>query len=211
MDRARRVAQLIEVMRQGEILAAQTALRQSRIAPLPWMRRALEIQAAQERSHVALATVAAGIAGFTHPRGAVPDLIVPLRLRLERDLDAGNLAASLLGLQGVIEHLGETLLEQLGRHAHPAGAVLHALRRKVLAQEYGHVQLGARCLQALAPGTEQADALHAYRALGRDAALQVTGLLDDARLDAAAFWRGVEQRLEDWHYDAQASRTCVLS
>ena len=211
MDRARRVAQLIEVLRQGEILAAHAAQRQSRIAPLPWMRRALEIQAAQERSHVALASVAAGIAGFTHCRGAMPNLIAPLQQQLERDLDAGNLAASLLGLQGVIEHLGETLLEQLGKHAHPAGAPLHALRRKVLAQEHGHVQLGARCLQTLAPGMEQADALNSYRALGRDAAVQMTGLLDDARLDAAAFWQGVEQRLDDWHHGAQASRAGVLS
>jgi|GEM_PF-1464542 len=206
MYKASQMARLIEVLRQGEQLAAHTAALQSRMAPVLWMRHALEVQATQERSHAALADVAAHLSGSAQARASTPDVVAGLRQRLAHDLAANDLASSLLGLQGVIEHIGEALLEQLGCHAHPAGGVLHALRKKVLAQEHGHVQLGARCLQTLGSGAATVAALDSYRSLGRDAALQVTGLLDDARLDANAFWVVVETRLERWHLHTQATQ-----
>ena len=204
---ATRLARLLEVLRTGEELAAHVALRQSHIAPAPWMSRALCMQAAQERSHAAMATAALTRVAT---KQRAPDVTIALRRRINHDLDAGNLAASILGLQGVIEHLGEAMLEMLGRHQHPAGVLLHALRKKVLAQERGHVLLGARCLQAL--GATPAEnrnhdalaALDEYRAIGRATALQVAALLDDARLDAGAFWTDVDARLSAWHEHAHA-------
>ena len=196
-----KLARLLEVLRAGEALAADVAKRQSQLAHTDWMARALQVQAAQERGHAAMAAAALKLADLRGARAGMPDVTARLRARIEHDLDAGNLAASLLGLQGVVEHLGEALLESLGRFDHPAGAILHALRVKVLAQEHGHVLLGARCLQALTPsgGALALDVLDEYRALGRDSAIQVTALLDDARLDADVFWRGVDTRLSDWY------------
>ncbi len=199
MNKTRQLARLMEVLHQGETLAAATAARQSRLAPVPWMRHALQVQAAQERNHAALARVAAHLTGASPVLTGTPDVVAALRQRLDHDLATGDLACSLLGLQGVVEHMGEVLLEQLGNQVHPAGAVLHALRRKVLAQEHGHVQLGARCLQTLGHSTATISALDCYRTLGRHAAMQVTELLDDARLDAGAYWRRIETRLDDWH------------
>jgi hypothetical protein len=154
------------------------------------------VQAAQERTHACMAAAALRLTGA--PRHA-PDVMLALRRRIDRDLAGGNLAASLLGLQGVVEHLGEALLETLGHHDHPAGAVLHALRKKLLAQERGHLLLGARSLQALDPEHHHAAALAGYLAAGRATALQTAALLDDARLDAGAFWNRVDARLSQWH------------
>ena len=191
-----KLARLLEVLRAGEALAADVAKRQSQLAPADWMARALQVQA----PHAAMAAAALKLTDLRGARAGMPDVTARLRARIEHDLDSGNLAASLLGLQSVVEHLGEALLESLGRFDHPAGAILHALRVKVLAQERGHVLLGARCLEALTPsGGAPLDVLDEYRAFGRDSAIQVTALLDDARLDANVFWRGVDTRLSDWY------------
>ncbi len=194
-----KLARLLAVLRSGETLAAQIAWRQSQLVHLPWMARALRVQAAQEHGHAAMATAALALAGSAT---RTPDVALALRQQLNHDLDQGNLAASMLGLQGVVEHLGEALLESLGRYTHPAGTVLHALRVKVLAQEHSHVLLGARCLQALEKHSGNSEALDRYRAIGQSAAKQVATLLDDARLDAGVFWAKVDARLTDWHQRA---------
>lgn len=205
MSATLKLARLLEVLRSGEVLAAQVASQQSQLAPVAWMSRALRSQATQERSHATMAAMALALVGS---KVLVPDVTAALHKRITHDLDSGNLAASMLGLQGVVEHLGEALLESLGGYAHPAGALLHALRVKVLAQERGHVLLGQRCLQALSAETRAADTLcirDEYRAIGRTTAIQVATLLDDARLDASAFWVKVDCRLCDWHTRADAT------
>ncbi len=201
MNAAQKLARLIEVLRGGEALAASTAARQACLAPARWMQRALTVQAAQERHHAAIAGSALLIIGA---QAGMPDVTAALRKRLDHDLDAGNLLASFAGLQGVVEHLGEALLHQLGTYAHPAGALLHRLRLQVLAQERGHVLLGARCRAALtAPRND--DTLAAYCALGRATAVDVAALLDDARLDADTFWTDVQSRLTLWHAESTAT------
>lgn len=201
------LTRLIEALRQGEVLAARIAQRQSDLAPVPWMRRALAVQAAQERSHAAIAGIAVRLLGpVAGAHRDAPDVIAGLRRQLERDLDAGRLACSMIGLQGVVEHLGEAVLDRLGRHAHPAGAVLHALRTKVLAQERGHVLLGSRCLRTLDHPPDHDEMLDHYGELGREAAMRVASLVDDARFDAGAFWLDISARLRDWHQDARSAR-----
>ena len=201
MSASLKLARLLSVLHAGESLAAHAAARQAALAPQRWMSRALRVQALQELGHAGMATAALALNGT---RGHGPDALAALRTQLNRDLDQGRLAASFLGLQGVVEHLGEALLETLGTYTHPAGAPLHALRVRVLAQERGHVQLGARCLrtfdtQAYASRADLGAALDEYRAIGASVALQVADLLDDARLDGAVFWRGVDVRLTQWH------------
>lgn len=199
MRRTEKLARLLHVLHSGEQLAAQVAAQQSRLAPAAWMQRALGVQALQEHGHAAMACSALVLIG-RQPRAW--DVMLPLRERLARDMNAANLANSLLGLQGVVEHLGETLLDALGAHQHPAGFVLHALRTKVLAQERGHTQLGARCLQTLDASPHRFEAIAEYRALGKATALSVATLLDDARLDANVFWTQVDARLSHWQESA---------
>lgn len=197
---SRKLARLLGVLESGERLAAHVAWRQARQAPTLWMARALTVQAAQERGHAAMAATAARLIDSRAPR---PAMLEPIARQLEHDLDRGCLAHTLLGLQGVVEHLGEVLLEVLGERQHPAGAVLHALRTRVLAQERGHVRLGARCLQTLRHPDRAV--LDGYRALGAKAAHEVACLVDDARFDANAYWADVDQRLTAWHARASAT------
>ena len=195
---AQQLARLIAVLRNGETLAASTAARQASLAPLPWMRRALATQAAQERQHAAFADAALAILGR---RATASDAIAPLRTRLDRDLARGDLTASVIGLHGVVEHLGEALLARLGARDYPAASLLKPLRLHVLAQERGHVQLGARCLTALGGLAATCDSAtwDEYAALGRSTALAVAELLDEAHFDADAFWADVQARLAAWH------------
>lgn len=193
-----KLALLTSAVYAGELLAARTAERQARIASAPWMRRALALQARQEHGHVKLAAMAAAIAGGGRP-GAAPSPLYALDARLTRDLDRGDLGASIAGLHGVLEHLGEALLHQLGRHTHPAGAVLHRLRRHVLAQEQQHIALGARCLHD-EDITVTPEVLAEYRELGRHAANGIATQLADARISADAFWSTVSARLDDWYH-----------
>jgi hypothetical protein len=197
---SRKLARLLGVLESGEMLAARVAWRQARQAPMPWMTRALTVQAAQERGHAAMAAAAAKLIDSRAPR---PAMLAAIARQLEHDLDHGRLANSLLGLQGVVEHLGEALLEVLGERSHPAGALLHALRGKVLAQERGHVRLGARCLQTLGRGDHAV--LDGYRALGRVVAHEVACVVDDTRFDAQVYWTNVDQRLSAWHAQVAAA------
>lgn len=188
-----KLATLIGIVHAGEQLAARVAERQSRIAPLPWMQRALALQARQERGHVRLAAMAMTLTGGQH----TATLLGPLDSRLTRDLDNGDFGASIAGLHGVLEHLGDTLLDRLGRHTHPAGAILHRLRLHVRTQEQQHVQLGARCLRALGTGVTP-EAAAAYYEIGRAIAMDTASLLDDARIDGGAFWREASGNLSAW-------------
>lgn len=197
MDARLNLSRLIGVIHAGEDLAAKVASRQARLAAESWMRRALEIQAIQERGHAAAAAAVAAMVGIDR---RAPRVLTPIGVRLEADLDTGDLTASLLGLQGVVEHLGQALLERLGRHPHPGGALLHALRERVLAQERGHTRLGAKCLAALAVTDSRSrdQALADYEALGLETAYAVAALFDDARLDADGYWREVQAQLAAW-------------
>jgi hypothetical protein len=208
LSKAVKLARLLHVLHAGEVAAARAAATQSRLAPLPWMARALQTQARHETQHATLARAALALCGAGSDAG-VADVTVALDARLQCDLGAGRLADSLLGLQGVVEHLGEALLDTLGRHshtAHTASAPLHALRLRVLAQERGHVLLGARCLAALPHLARQREVLDDYRRLGHQAALATANLLDDARIDGDAFWRTVDAGLTAWHTSDHGGR-----
>ena len=192
---AQKFASLLAVLHDGELLAAETAQRQAELAPQAWMKCELALQARQERGHVRLVRMAQALSNSESALTTSP--LLPLRTRLALDLNAGNLGSSIAGLHGVLEHLGEALLEQLAQHAHPADRLLHRLRRHVLAQEQSHIRLGARCLQRL-PSVSQ-HVIAEYYNIGHTLARDVAGRLADARLDGDAFWRDVSTRLDAWH------------
>lgn len=194
-DRARRLARLVRVLAAGEGLAARVAAAQSRRADRQQLRRALALQAEQETGHFQIAQRLCD--ALPEPQGCGPALAALARLerRIGRDLDAGALASSVVGLQGVVEHLGEALLERLDPARYGLTA-LGPLHRKILAQERGHLRLGAQWLRETI-GAIDASAQD-YFALGEELGTSVCGLLDDMRVDAPAIWGGVRARLEGW-------------
>lgn len=190
-DRSRRLARIVAILLEGERLAARASAAQARLARCPRMSRALGLQSAQEAEHAALAE---RLGRALPAPGATSPALVALRAlerRIEGSLASGDLAGSLLGLQGVVEHLGETVLERLDprRHGVPFLGPVH---RRVLAQERGHVVLGARWLAELGPGISEA-ALAEYVGLGSAVSTAVCELLD-----VAPPAQGLEARVRAW-------------
>jgi hypothetical protein len=190
-DRSRRLSRIVAILLEGERLAARVSAAQARLTRCPRMSRALGLQSAQEAEHAALAE----LLGRALPApGATSPALVALRTleyRIEGSLASGDLAGSLLGLQGVVEHLGETVLERLdpNRHGAPFLAPAH---RRVLAQERGHVALGARWLAELEAELSEA-ALAEYVGLGDAVSAGVCEVLDVAPPS-----QGVEARVRAW-------------
>lgn len=194
-DRTRRLARLVRVLAAGEGLAARVAAEQSRRAGRERLRCALALQAEQETGHFRIAQRLCD--ALPEPQACGPALatLAQIERRIERDFAAGALASTAVGLQGVVEHLGEVLLEKLepARHGLPGLELLH---RKILAQERGHLRLGAQWLREAAGATDTGAC--EYFALGEKLSSEVCALLDDMRVDSPAIWGGVRARLEGW-------------
>src|SRR3989304_2983822 len=113
--RDRRIARLVNVLGHGERIACAITMRQGRVCRDPKARRFFALQATQEALH---ATVFHAAATLLAPRGRswrTPAIAVldDYRRRLDDDLAAGDFAGSVVGLQVVLEGLGEVGLKRL--------------------------------------------------------------------------------------------------
>jgi hypothetical protein len=172
-----RIAPLFAAARQCERMSCEVSRRQGELARSTPLAHALVAQSRQEAMHAAVFESVLALA----PRGIAP----PPRLaaaigdyarRLHTDLDAGDLAASLLGLQCVFEGIAAVALDpregELTRLGEQFLPPLSLVRR----QETAHRRLGEASLARLPVD------------LARDAALQSTWLayLDHAEAMTAA-------------------------
>jgi hypothetical protein len=153
MNKAREIGRAAAALEAGERLAARIAARQAGVANGP-AARFFALQARQEalhaRSFAAAAAVLAPGAAAGNPAGPA---LAALGARLDRDLDAHDLGASVVGLQVALEALGTAVLGELeavvSTHV-PRLAVLH---RRVALQEAAHHAFGLRYVdRALARG-----------------------------------------------------------
>jgi hypothetical protein len=148
------------LLRLGPMLAAVVAFeeiacditrRQSTLAPIPGLARALAAQSRQEAMHAAAFGVAVR---WTGGRAAAPPRMAAglrrLRRSLDADLDRGDLAASMLGLHCVFEGLGGVALQPPGGDLGRLADRLVPLRSLVVLQEHAHEQLGERWVARLA-------------------------------------------------------------
>ncbi len=163
-----RTARLLRAIVRGERLAQRTAARQAQRAPLPILRRMLAAQARHEHVH-AVAFAAAARVFDARERSATTPLdraFDSFARQLDRDVAHGPLAASFVGLQGVLEGLGEALMRQLDAASDTRTAGFDALRRRFMLQEQGHQALGARCLRTLQDDDAVRAAGDCYRDMG---------------------------------------------
>ena len=153
-SRARELARAATLLEAAERLALHAASGQAAIARDPRAARFFARQARQEAFHArafaAAATFLAPGATLTHPGGPA---LAAYRARLDRDLNAGDLWSSVVGLQVALEALGAAVLgeveERLVLHL-PALAPLH---RVLARQEAAHHAFGVQRVQrALASG-----------------------------------------------------------
>jgi hypothetical protein len=181
----------------GERLAARVSAAQARLAPRADLARALAAQARQERHHVRLAEGLAQWSGEDRA-GAQAALreLESLGALLAEDLGAGRFADSLCGLQGVLDPLGEAMLEHLAQSRHPAARVLAPVARRVLAQERGHHALGAKAFRQV--GLAGSSAPSRYAEIGSRLARRAAELQEGDEAKGALAWQRVESKLSTW-------------
>ena len=150
-----RLAHLFQVLLAGEQLAQECAMRQTLLATERKSRLFLATQAQQEALHVRLFSRAANSLA---PRGGVSDspavrALQRYRRRLLADLNDGNLGATLVGMQVVLEGVGAIVLKEMDSVLHRRGDRYAALRRRLLLQEDAHHVFGIRSIEYLCTQT----------------------------------------------------------
>ena len=162
------LARVFQVLVAGEHLAQECALKQTALATERKTRSFFVTQAQQERQH---ARIFQSAASALAPRGNVshsPALRALHRYgeRLTADLECGNLAGSLVGMQVVLEGVGAMVLNAMDAELNRRGDHYAALRRRLLLQEDAHHAFGLRCLEQLCANTPAVS--HSLVAAGRE-------------------------------------------
>lgn len=136
-------------MAAGEALAAQCAGAQAQLAPSRRAAGFLDLQSRQERTHARIFRAGALLLGSLRRDDFAVSLFHPVRRRLAGDLAAGRFAASLVGMQVVVEALGAVILSELDALLLARGAPFAATRREILRQESSHHAFGVRWVERL--------------------------------------------------------------
>lgn len=151
----------------GERIAERVARRQAAHAPDARAARFLASQARQESMHAVVFTTAATALGV--PAGAIDDApYAAYEAALHGALDDGDLVASVVGTQVVLEALGDALLARLDRGLAAHGAGFVRLRRRIRAQEaahhaFGHALVGTLVARGVTDGAVVAVHERAFR------------------------------------------------
>lgn len=152
-----RIARLFNVLQHAERIACAVAMRQARLCRAPRARRFFALQASQEALHATVFHVATTLLAPRRHSLLTPAFAVldDYRRRLESDLAAGDLDASVVGLQVVLEGLGDVVLKRLNPELNRHGARFAPWRQLILAQEDSHHAFGckwvSRCPDAALP------------------------------------------------------------
>jgi len=154
-SRAREFARAASLLEAAERLARHAASGQAAIAREPRAARFFALQARQEAFHARVFAAAAALlapgATLAHPAGPA---LTAYQVRLDRDLDAGDVCSSVIGTQVALEALGRAVLDELEAgltHHLPALAPLH---RMLSRQEAAHHAFGVQFVQRAAAGGE---------------------------------------------------------
>lgn len=185
-----RLARLCQVMYLGERIAHRCAQRQAALATEPRQRRFLLLQARQETMHALLFR---RIVARLDPRGNHAGTSAVLALsrygeQLYQDIERNDLAASLLGMQGTLEGIGERMLHAFGPFVSGQSERYQRLHRLVVQQESAHHAFGMHWLQCHQDDGRVRRSLAAtrlrYQALAQDLWLACGDLLEDVGVDA---------------------------
>jgi rubrerythrin len=148
----RQIARLFDFLLLGEQLAFDCASAQSALFDDAASRKFLRNQARQEKFHYRV--FKSGI-GILAPKGvtATPGKteMQDYRRLLEEALQCGDRAETLLGMQVMLEGLGDVALRHIGAGFEPRGLqfLFRRVRHLVAGQEDAHHSFGLRRLQSL--------------------------------------------------------------
>lgn len=188
-----RIARFFAAMSRGERLAQRAARRQADIAPNRKARGFLLVQSRQEAFHALLFE---GAANWLAPRANLPDstgiALERLAGRIKADLDAGDFAASLVGVQIIFEGVGAVALAKLDAGLIPGAGRFAPVHRLLLRHEEAHHAFGVRTLERmLASGDADESTLREasveYLALNRSLVAASAEMFADFDADAAEY------------------------
>ncbi len=200
----RRLAPLLWAVKLGEDLSRDISLRQAALAPTPPLARALGLQSRQEAVHSML--FGAALRCLPRRSACPPRLQAALDefgTRLRADAAAGRLAATLVGLQCVLEGLATAALRPVEGELSRLGERLVPLRPLILHQEEAHHRLGEVWVPRLAgPAGEAAArslaaAVRDYAALGEAVAEAGLATFDSRAAEHALYARASGEHLAE--------------
>ena len=142
-DTAYHIAHLLQFLLQGEVLAHDCAKRQAQLCNQSEHRKFLKKQSRQEFFHAKVFDQGINLLnskGLGSPLGKRP--MQRYRMMIEDALDRGDLNESLLGMQIILEGLGDVTLEKSNTKFLNSGTTFDKLRNIVLGQEDAHHQFG---------------------------------------------------------------------
>lgn len=180
---------LLAAITRAEEISRDVAARQALLAPAR-LGRALRHQSWQEAAHATVFRSALRcLPGRPACRAALEQALSAYAARLHADLDRGALAASLVGLQCVLEGFASVALQPPPGALAGAADTLVPLRAFILHQEQGHQRLGEVWAPRLQPdGAALARIAGGYGELAQQ--LLETGLAQlECLQDDAAFYR----------------------
>jgi hypothetical protein len=183
---------LLDLLAQGERLAADCAAEQAKLCGGS-LSRFFHAQSRQERMHAWIFD--AGLARLGGSQGGVPPALRSYRARVEADLAAGNLAASVTATQVVLEALGHAVLTELALGLERSRPAFAGLCRVLLRQEQAHHAFGIGFVTRAGDATTLSAAGTEYAALAR-ALIDVNAyLLDGLNVEPGAFRAAFERAL----------------
>ncbi len=149
-DERKQIARLFNFLLTGEQLAHDCARRQAVIFEDAPSRRFLQAQSRQEALHAKI--FKAGI-GILAPRGVGESLaqteMSQYRSLLESALDRGDKLESILGMQILLEGLGDVALKRISAGFASRNLAFERVRKLIVGQEDAHHSFGLRRFQQL--------------------------------------------------------------
>ncbi len=148
-DKSTRMARVFHVLWHGERIAHDAAARQALICGDIKAKRFFSMQSAQESLHAALFHAATAVL-TPRMRSLQTPAVAALnayRRHLDHDLAAGHLAASIVGLQIVLEGLGALTLSRMNLALSPHGPRFAPFKRLLEQHEDSHHAFGRRWLE----------------------------------------------------------------
>lgn len=198
----RALVPLLASARRTEEIARDVAVEQASRAPTPALQRSLRRQSKQEAMHARTFDAALDLLGSGNPPERMLKALNEFSARLLSDVSAGRLAASMFGLQYVLEGLGGVALSPPAGNLAQIGDKFVPLRELVLHQEIAHRRLGefwVPRLAALLGEDERAELAAASRAyVDLAAAVVEAGLpmLEELETDRNHYGRAAGNFLE---------------
>jgi len=138
----RSLVPILASARRTEEIARDVAAEQASRAPAPALQRSFREQSKHEAMHARAFDAALDLLGSGNPPERMLKALNEFSARLLSDVSAGRLAASMFGLQYVLEGLGAVALSPPESNFARIGDRFVPLRELILHQEVAHRRLG---------------------------------------------------------------------